>query len=414
MMRFLKKKTTWMLICFLIIVSVLWAQNQTLERLNRSFDGHDVYRFSSGRVWDYSQFYENLSEKEKNALKMLLDTQLRILEAHQESDVRELTKQISMFNLLAVRQTTDRTNAFDKFVYEKRLKPIWQALNISENYETVMFPKDIMIDPFKMYIISKLYSEFYLDEIEPKYSDEVDVVTFSIMYSEWILPFIGIVIAIFVSYASINGEINNGIVKLLLTQTLSRNKYYTKKYLNNIMNVLFIIIVPYVLVVLFIGLNRGFTSFEYPIFAVKSNTLLTPYYDVPVRRMVESISLVPANGDLIFHPQTTIVSLIHYLVRVNLVFVFFISFMVSIFQLISAKVSDQILSFSLCVSTVIVMFFIREGAKMYLDYNILPFEVSKTALGVNNATVIGSILIFGSGLLVVFIIGKLYFNRKSL
>lgn len=250
-----------------------------------------------------------------------------------------------------------------------------------------------------------------------------------------ILPKFIIIIPILFIYNTINKEKNVGSLKLVLTQSISRWKYYLSKWLSGIIHVIFTLSFPAILISTILGLINGFVSLNYPTIYFKNT--MTSFKNIPnyldAVKMQKGYFKTFGDSDATFsyfapkssyvsnfanpHEKMEIIPFYKYLLIVVLLSILFIAFAVALTQLISAIVNKEIISF-VGITLIFGLGILATSPFKYEKYlNLSPFTMengSRIVIGTYNTTALASTLILFISSIMLLTIGIIYFRRKEI
>ncbi|WP_353093576.1 ABC transporter permease subunit [Tissierella praeacuta] len=270
-----KHPLTWFIILILCIMSMLNIIETKNARFNRRFSGHDVYSlgnrgftdwtFGWGKV--YGDREMKLYPKAYYSDSMLNKVQEDLLKANEENNIKEITRLMSFYDLLFAKASSITNDPIMNEIFQKKVINIWMDVSGGIPYEDIGFIIREDSDAGNWFLLSaKYYYQLYLNNLEPIYSDDVNNITYLYEYFFNILPKFIIIIPILFIYNIINKEKNIGSLKLVLTQSISRCKYYISKWLSGVIHIIFILFFPSVVISILLGLKKGFVPLNYPTF----------------------------------------------------------------------------------------------------------------------------------------------------
>ncbi len=424
----------------MILVCLLLTLNMTeveRSRENRSFVGHDTNNYVSLRFDLKNNFLRNVNNAERFETAMasygLFDkTGFDLVNAVLEDDTYETLKKNIFFNLIWLKSNRMSDIEIDNMMLRNDLYDMWQVVSDGIDYDSVDFRPDTHLSGIEDQLLleTRYLMTLLINGIEPTYDDEANNVTvlYSFIYTTG--PILFILIPLLVAYNSVNKDLNNGVLKLLLTQSISRKRYYISKWLVSSIQSLIIVVVPALIMSIFYGLKNGFVSMIYPvtylskvwtrlkpipnfievIFTDGSQTTLgrSAFLHMAPSNAYENVYYQPYEGvDLIPFWQYALIGL--------LILVLYVCFITALVQLISALFNNG--AVSLAVSFVVI------GGCMGLThfmtigehYNIIPlnfFRIGRIIEGTQNVTVLVAVLILILSAGILLLGGFKYFERK--
>lgn len=245
-----------------------------------------------------------------------------------------------------------------------------------------------------------------------------------------------IIIPIFFIYNIINKDKNTGSLKLILTQSISRRKYYMGKWISGVIHVIFVFLFPPVIISTILGTANGFVSMKYPVIYLRDSMTsfktIPNYFDAikaqagyyPQFWFTETFNYYAPSHKVITHPghffpnhRMEIIPFYKYLLMVILLTVLFTAFAVALVQLISAIIDKEIISFVVATLVFVIGTITNSPFKQDKNLNLSPFTMehaSRIVIGTYNVTALGSILILLASTILLLIIGCRYFKKKAI
>lgn len=443
----LKSSLTWFVILILFMMSMLNIIETKDKRLNRSFEGHDVYDFVRGELWDWTYHWGKVYGEREMKLypkayyseSMLNKVQEDLRKTNEENDVKEITRLMSFHSLLYIKLNLKlEEDPIMSKVFEKKILKIWDDVSNGIPYDDIEFMPFTEVDYgwTNYWIVSaKYHHQLYINDMEPVYSDEVNNITYLYEYFFNILTKLIILVPILFIYNSINKEKNMGSLKLVLTQSISRRKYYIGKWISGVIHIIFTLFLPSAVISIYLGFINGFVSFKYPTIYLRNSMTsfktIPNYFDTitmqwgryPRFGSYDSIfSYMPPKYNYIWdlvvpHERMDIVPFYKYLLMVILLTVLFIAFAVALTQLISAIINNEIISFVAVAGVFAIGTLISSPFKYDKHLNLSPFTMehaSRIVIGTYNVTALGSTFILSASAILLLTAGIIYFKRKEI
>lgn len=436
----IKSPLTWFIILILCIMSMLNIIEMKEQRLNRPFNGHDAFLLESIGSFEWGQIFDEqqkkLYPKAYSSENLLEKTEQQIIEANKKNDVKEVVRLMAFHELLFSKHLFVSNDVIMNTVFEKKVIEMWNDLGDGIEYEDIDFRSFYSHDDSNKYwtlLIAKYYHQLFKNDFEPIYKDDINNITYLYDYFFNIVPKLILVISIILIYNIINKEKNMGSLKLIITQSTSRWKYYLNKWITGVIHVLFVIIIPALTISSILGLINGFKSMKYPSFYLKgSMTRFKPipnYLDTlkielgyyPKLQPYTFSNYAPANRRLTSygdsHSRMDIISFYKYLLMVILLTVLFIAFAVALTQLISALINKELISFALVSSIFVVGTLVSSPFKYENHLNLSPFTMenaSRIVIGTYNVTALTSIIVLLFSTVLLLIVGCKYFKKKEI
>lgn len=328
----LKSSLTWFAITVLIIISILYVLEVKEQRNLRTFYGHNLGRYNYG-VFRLSQY----TDKELNP-NVYYSEIIRerggeqLIKANEEHNIKEITRLMTFEYLIMAKAGYVLNDPVENTAFYNKVIDMWNDVSGGVPYEDIDFyPQNYpaTLNKNDNLLSGKYYYQLYINDFEPIYN-------------------------------AINREKNTGSLKLILTQSISRKKYYISKWISGVIRILFVIIFPPILMSIILGITNGFVSMEYPTIYLRDSltTLKTipnyferssrqygwaPQFCYSFSYYAETMSGPEFHGA---HERMEIIPFYKYLLMVILLTALFIAFAVALVQLISAIINKEIISFA--------------------------------------------------------------------
>ena len=429
----IRNPLTWFIIFILCLMSMLNIMELKEARLNRTFKGHDIYMMGSGDIYDWT---EGIDEKERKlypeayfAGYMYTKVEEDIVKANEETDVKEVVRLLTFYYLIAAKGGYVTNDTIMNTVFYNKTIDMWNDVSGGIPYEDIDFYPVINVFQNKrnnQLLGAKYYYQLYKNDFEPIYNDDINNITYLYYYFFDIIPKLVIIISILLIYTAINKEENRGSLKLILTQSISRRKYYISKWISGVIYVIFVFAFPAVIISIILGLSNVFAPIDYPTIylknSMKSFKPIPNYFDkIDGYQFNYTYSYcAPASGmtDLaVPHERMEVIPFYKYLLMVLLLTILFIGFAVALIQLISAIINHEIISFVVATGIFIMGTLISSPFKYEKHLNLSPFTMenaSRIVIGTYNVTALTSILILSGSTILLLIIGGIYFKKKEI
>jgi len=439
----IKSPLTWFIILILCMISLLNIMDKREERSYRPFSGHDINRWERS-YYDWGQFYD---ERDRISIpvavysnEMLTKTMEDAISANRNNDIREVTRLLTFNHLLRAKGGFVTNNTIGNPYFNNEALEMWDEVSGGIPYENInFFPTGNAFGETKYYqlLYAKYYYQLYVNDLEPIYSDDVNNITYLYDYFFNVVPLFVLIIPILFIYNIINKEKNSGSLKLVLTQSISRWKYYISKWVSGVVHVISMLILPPAFISTILGLKDGFVSFKYPTLFLKNT--MTSFGTVPnyldAIKMQEghltrfgfrstTFSYFAPSHRIVIHPyhiypheRVDVIPFYQYLLMVLLLTVLFVAFAVALVQLISAIINKEIISFVGATGIFAVGTLISSPFKEGKNLNLSPFTMehgSRIVIGTYNISALGSTLILLASTLLLLVIGCRYFKTKEI
>ena len=438
----IRSPLTWFIIFILLLMSMLHIIEVKEDRLNRTFKGHDIYRFEDRRI-DWTIYIDEREKKlyPKAYFSWYTYTKLRddSVKANEKNDIKEITRIMTFYQLMTAKAGYVFNDPIMNMVFYNKVIKMWNDVSGGIPYEDIDFYPTgnvFRVGKYAHLLYAKYYYQLYIKEYEPIYSDDINNVTYLYNYFFNIIPKLIVIISIIFIYNIINKDKNKGSLKLVLTQSIDRRKYYMSKWISGIIHLIFIIFFPAIIISTILGLTQGFVPLDYPtIYLRDSMTSFKPipnYFDAIKQKagyyprfwFEKTFSYYAPSHKTISNPghfypseKMEIVPFYQYLLMVIFLTILFIGFTVSLIQLISAIIDKEIISFIASTVVFIVGTLISSPFKYDKHLNLSPFTMehaSRIVIGTYNVTALVSTIILISSTILLLIIGCKYFKKKEI
>lgn len=432
----LKNPLTWFFILILFLMSMISIKEVQNAKLNRSFKGHDIYSWGDKSPFDWTKVIpEDEREKYSDAyysMKVVNKVQEDIIISNKEDDVKEMTRLYSFLNLLWSKEQYISDDSIMNTVFHRKAIKIWDEVSDGIPYEDIDFRPFRTVDKdAHFFLLAKLNHNLYKNDLPPIYSDEINNVTYLYNYFYNIVPMFIIIITILFIHNIINREKNMGSLKLVITQSISRWKYYISKWISGVIHIIFVLFVPAISISSILGISTGFISMKYPTLYLR-NTLsnfkpIPNYLDIfkeklgyyPILENKYFFHFPPLDNTVHYrvHNKVDIIPFYKYILMVIVLTILFVAFAVALTQLISAIINKEIISFALTSSIFILGTLISSPFKYEKHLNLSPFTMenaSRIVIGSYNVTVLTSIIVLLLSTILLLIIGCKYFEKKDI
>lgn len=434
----IRSPLTWFLILILCMMSIINVNEIKNQRMNRVFEGHDAFSLSKRGAFKWSELFDERekmlfpkayyseSVKEKNEEQIII--------ANEANNTKEVVRLMAFNCLLWAKYNFVGNDMIMNTVFEKEVKDMWKDVGGGIEYRDIDFNSSAKIESNEgvwSLLMAKYYHYLYKHDIEPIYSDDINNITYLYDYFFNIVPKLIVAISIVLIYNSINKEKNSGSLRLLITQSVSRWKYYISKWFSGIIHILFIIIFPAITISSLLGCLYGFKPLNYPTFYIKDTmTTLEPipnYLDAIKMEVGTYPKLkywtfsyyapVSTNNPTVPHRKMEIIPFYKYILIIMLLTILFIAFAVALVQLISAIANKELISFSLATIIFLLGILISSPFKYEKNLNLSPFTMesaSRIITGTINATALTSIIVLSASTILLLLIGTTFFKKKGI
>jgi len=443
----LKKPITWILIgaiCLVILITMTQVEEQ---RKHRPFQGHKII----DTKLDNNMTILSLIMMKKKQLNRSLDnatfvktvrsanlydkTGIDIAQSVIDGNSKETIRLTIFWYLLDTRINRDSYRPIDKAILKEEIYEMWQNVSNGIPYDEIDFSPINIDDGTVSAILDARYLDYiYQSDMEPLYRDDANNITTQYMYFYELLPFLIILLPILLGYASVNKDKQSGVLKLLLTQSVSRKKYYLSKWLSTVVQTVTIATIPAIITGVFYGIKNGFVSLKYPVTYLSDIfTRLVPIpnfiemafkgMEHPVVSLYSCAHMAPADQFETHvwyyqpHKGVDLIPFYQYALIALLLMILYVGFIIAVVQLISAMVNNEMMS--LLVSGLVVGGTI--GATHFLTigrhYNLVPismFRIGRIIEGTQNVTVLSAVLILVLSTGLMLFGGMRYFEKKAI
>lgn len=432
----IKKPLTWFLILILCMMSMINIIEIRDQRKNRPFKGHDAFSLSTIGAFKWSEMFDDrekeLFPKAYYSESIKEKTEEQIIIANEANDTREVVRLMAFNSLLWLKH--DILESDTNTVFEKEIKEMWKDVSGDIKYEDIDFNSSIKSGNYERewsLLIAKYYHNLYKLDMDPIYSDDINNITYLYDYFFNIVPKLIGVISIILIYNTINKEKNSGSLRLIITQSVSRWKYYIGKWISGIIHIFFVIISPAAIISSLLGFFYGFAPLKYPTFYIKGT--MTTFKPIPnyLDAIKMKFGIYPklkystfsyyAPNSINFptntHEKMEIIPIYKYLLIVLLLTILFIAFVVALTQLISAVINKELISFAFTSIIFVIGTLVSIPFKYEKNINLSPFTMdnaSRIVSGTYNATALTSIVVLSVSVILLLLIGIKYFRKKEI
>lgn len=430
----LRSSLTWFAIIILIIISVIYVLELKDQRSLRTFNGHNLGRYDNG-VLRLSQYTDKELYPRKYYSEIIREKGgEELIKANEEHNIKEITRLMSFEYLIVAKSGYITNDPIINTVFYNKVIDMWNDVSGGVPYEDIDFYPQNYPDTLYKYnnlLSGKYYYQLYKNDFEPIYKDDVNNITYLYYYFFNIVTKFIVIIPISFIYNAINREKNTGSLKLILTQSISRKKYYISKWISGVVHIIFVIIFPPILMSIILGIINGFVSLKYPTIYLRDS--LTTLKNIPnyferfdrqygwkpqlcysFNYYAETMTGPEFRGA---HDRMEVIPFYKYLLMVILLTILFIAFAVALVQLISAIINKEIISFAVAALSFALGILISSPYKYDENLNLSPFTMenaSRIVTGTYNVTAFGSILILSASTILLLIIGCMYFKKKAI
>lgn len=425
--RRIKSPTTWIIVWLILLLSYVQIDKMKTERLDRQFSGkHNIELESQDIRLQGSKYWANFVNEYTN--KKRVEIAEKIVKAEFNEDYRSYNRYKTLYNLIYAKMYMSHSDRIRSKAAEIEMKEIWDKVSDGTPFEDIgtYFYGDqaYLMDFFNIYE-AKFYYYLFTNDLEVVYKDDINNVSFLYRYLIDMLPILLIAFPVLLTHNSINKEVNGGTAKLVLTQGISRWKYYISKYISGVMHILFLVYIPLMLISAMIGFKYGFVSFKYPVFYYPLGfNGLTPRYNYMegLNNPYEYIGISRLPQQSIKGFKTIllgdeIIPFYNFLILNILFTLLFVMFAVALAELISALINNEIISFGLASAIFVAGYKLSEPYIHERNYNLSPFTMNNPAAIINgscNVTALASFLILCLFTILLLTIGMLYFKKKNI
>ncbi len=243
-----------------------------------------------------------------------------------------------------------------------------------------------------------------------------------------IFPTVLVIVCILLNYDSVNKEVTDGSVKLILTQSTPRWKYYLSKYFTGIIITLLVVILPIFISNLYLGSQIGFKPINYPViydgqgirrFKPAFNYMeskfditawdYTAFFRMPYKIGFEFDKLYQRNIDIVPYYKFILLSFLFTLL--------FVMFLVAFVQLFSALMNNKVLSLMTITGIFAASYYIFKPFLYEEHYNLCPFTMNNGArivAGTHNVTMLTALIVLTVSTTIFLLIGVKYFSKKEI
>jgi len=268
----LKKPITLVMILVVGLLIFFIATQIESSRENRSFVGHDNNNYVSIQSSSAESYKKMVSKNEykdnvMQAYELFDTTRYEIVKAALSENTNETLNRTIFFNLIFLKWTRMSPLEIDEINLKKDIYEMWNKVARGIEYDSVDFRPDTYPSSGieQLLLETRYLMRLYDHNITPVYEDEANNVTLAYRFLYDIGPVLFVLIPLLIAYNSIPSDLNSGSLKLLLSQSLSRKRYYFSKWLCSVIQSFIVLIAPVTAVCIFYSIRNGFVSMIYPV-----------------------------------------------------------------------------------------------------------------------------------------------------
>lgn len=405
----------------------------------------DEYYTDSIKEYNFRKDYEDYLSYWNNGKSLsLYNVDLQNYElgkkAYFDNDIKEGNRITAFSNLLLANYMANSINnshsTLSKYICQIANEELWDKVSNGVKYEDIDFSNKLHYSLHNVisYIFNTRYNYYlYCNNLELIETNEFN--NLYVLY-DWILniiPIAVIIIGILLNYDLINKDIKEGSTKLLITQSLSRWKYYLGKFFAGTVIVLFTLIVPLFICNTYLktqvptqpmnypivydeqGLKRFKPSFNYieENFKTYDRYEYRAFYKIPYSKVDNHPQiqwpLYQRNVDLIAFNKFILIAFFYLLL--------FTMFLVAFVQLCSAVFNNIYLNLFATILIYGGMYFLFKPYLYGRNYNLSPFTMNNSArivAGTHNVTMLTAFLALTFSTVILLFTGIKYFKKKNI
>ena len=415
-LRTIKSGAVLFILFAMLMQSYLWIHDSKASQLDRHFTGYNYNNRMKGSWDELRSRDEESSDIDFYSMYLLADVQDDLMYAHIENNLQEITRLESFYTLMLNRLGSDGNSKSSEF--KEEAIDLWNQVSGGILYDDVDFsthPRARLGNPYERnsLVPAKMYYYLHENKLEPLYMDDIRDITYIIYYFHDILPYWSLIGIALLWYSSVNKEKSIGSLKLVLTQSVSRKKYYLGKWLGGVLGISSIFLIPPFLISLAVGLLHGFSSWIYPLKMHENTwTSFKPLKDI---YDLSGLDMFALNYQTPF--GTEIVPFYLYLLSMVVVAVLFIGFLVALTQFISALINNERLSLLVVGLVNGLGLGLSKLSISKLEYNLVPtglYNVCKTVGGNLYVTALGGSVILIISTILILGLSIKYFDKKHI
>lgn len=350
-----------------------------------------------------------------------------------EDDYIEYARLVSFNMLLSFKMSGVGYNTMSEAVVKRDIGELWEDVSGGISYDAVDFRPFSTLNSTGLgtYLTAaRFYHSIYENRLRIEYTDENTTASVVYRYLDGVLPIALLLFGLFFSYQAINKERENGALKLLLTQSIHRDKIYFAKWISSVIQIIAALFIPIFMVFVSIVIKNGNTGLKYPLpylqsifsrFLPIANYAATSESGEPVTLATRGIghiaTSIPIINQWVFHPDIAYLSLARYAVIVFILTLFFAAFIVAFVQLISTLINNVQLSLAVALSSYGIVTLLSMPFTNGEQLNMSPFTLfrpTRILEGLYNITPLTSVLILLISTTILLVIGSQLFKRKAI
>lgn len=451
--RRFKNPVIWILI--LITIIVLYVNIERSHEANE-FDAilshtpgisvasdEEAFTEALKEYW-YGKSYEDyITRSDYFISQSLYNTKLHNYEmdkkAYLDNDIRERNRLSAFGSLLSANEAANtklNNSEFSKYIVQIANNDLWDKISDGISYKDIDFVNNEtggLYSTIQSIFHAKYYHYLYTNSIKP-----IETYEFNNLYVlyNWIInivPLMLIIFSILLNYDLINRDVKEGSAKLLITQSISRWKYYLGKFFAGTIVILFTLMIPLLVSNIYLKTQtksypmnypivydeQGLTSFK-PSFNYKEKNYKiyerdqhVAFYTIPYSKMSDHHQFKTP----LYQRNTELISFNKYIMLSFLFGLLFIMFMVAFIQLCSAIFNNTIVSILATTGIYCGFYFLFRPYLYEKHYNLCPFTMNNSArivAGTHNVTMLTAFLILTLSTLLLLLIGIKYFKKKAI
>lgn len=433
--RRLRSKTFIIAIVLMIIAIVIDMGNANALRDSRPFGDYpdsltdNTYDWLGGESDKRKAAYPKAVE----SYYLFAQTQKQAERAAYEDDYIEYARRKSFRMLLVYKMAGVGYNTMSEAGVKKNIGELWEDVSGGISYDSVDFRPFTSLNSAALgsYLtIARFYHMIYENRLRIEYTDENTTASVVYRYLDGVLPIALLLFGLFFSYQAINKEKENGALKLLITQSIHRNKIYFAKWISGVIQIMTALFIPIFMVFIAIFIKTGNSGLRYPLPYLQglfsrivpiANYAATAESGEPATMATRGIghiaTSVPMVSQWIFHPDVTFMSLAQYAIVVFFLTLFFAAFIVAFVQLISTLIDNVQLSLAVSLSSIGIMTLLSMPFTGGEQINLSPFTLfrpTRILEGLYNITPLTSVIVLFVSTAILLVIGCQIFKRKAI
>lgn len=432
-----RKPSLWILFGVVIILSGIWTYSSLESQKTRTFIGDDVYERGGRFAYDLEEFTQGYgieaTSEQVAAARLRNEMEKKLVDENIMGQRHTYVKNHLRREVYDFRFGYRNLDSVQAVKFKETILPMWENLYEDLEYDDPRYDFELLPKARDSDYKGELkgieyYYYLFEKDLLPVYSDDLHPVSYWYDFSIEYLPYLTLFVVIFLGFQSINKEKNNGALKLILTNGVSRRKYYMSKWLSGLFICFMILWLPVLVYGLGLGLYANDFSLNYPVAGLEDHlsSFQAPpnYYEMslsngPMYDFPRLISrLIPRGTAFNSQPVEEMIWLAFYKQYIHFILMsmFVIGFLYAFVMIFSSLINQTIIALILTGGVLIGLIYISLPYTQGVNTNLSPFgmiNASRNVIGINNTTTLKSYIILLASTMICLMIGSQILNKKS-